>query len=182
MLNLNDSNMFKTDLEISEYDSYYNTYIGLVTLDAISELKNNLTEDLIFLESIDPQKHHYAYAKNKWTVLQLIQHCIDTERVFQYRALCIARGEKQNIPGFDENKYADSTKPETLSYKQVIKEFQSVRQSTVLLFESMQPKNLNMIGTANQSPLSPRACAFIIAGHWKYHLKIIKERYLADEK
>lgn len=166
------------DLAPDEFHEYFSTYINRVEGELILQFSLDLTKTVQKIKQIDLNKHHYAYDKNKWTVLQLLQHCIDTERVFQFRAFSIARSEKQNIQGFNENEYADSTPSETLNLTHLIKEFTSLRQSTIDLFESFSDKNLNIIGHANHSPLSTRACGFIILGHWDYHLQILNERYL----
>ena len=95
--------------EFTEYGTFFQRYIDYPRGDdARQVLENSLAPLEQFLSSIPDEKLHYAYRPGKWTVAQLLQHVIDTERVFAYRAMCIARGEEQALPGFDENVYADN--------------------------------------------------------------------------
>lgn len=119
----------------------------------------------------------FAYAAGKWTLKELLQHVTDTERVFIYRAMCVARGEKQSLPGFDEDMYAANSNANARSWKSLAEEFLAVRQSSRLLFESFTEEMLNQSGTANNRPIHVNAIGFILVGHALHHMHIARERY-----
>jgi hypothetical protein len=106
---------------------------------------------------------------------------IDTERILSYRALCIARGEKQSLPGFDENQYAEQAQYSRRSIKDLLREYRLVREANILMFSSFDEQMLSEVGTANGKSISARALLFIIAGHERHHLSIVKEKYLNSE-
>ncbi len=130
------------------------------------------------MDSIPVEKADYAYAEGKWTLKELLQHCIDTERIMVYRALCIARGEKQSLPGFDENSYAAASNANIRTWEGLVEEMQLVRKSTILMFDSFNEEQLQQRGSANNHPITCNALGFIIAGHFLHHERIVKERYL----
>ena len=107
----------------------------------------------------------------------MFQHVIDTERIFAYRALAIARGEATPIPGFDENEYANNATAANRNWKDMLVEWRVVRQSTNLLFASFTEEQQKRLGTASDNPISVNALGFIIFGHALHHLHILKERY-----
>lgn len=162
----------------TEYHPYFNTYIKLTEGDLILNLEQDIENIAQILQNIPKEKHHYAYQPGKWTIAQLIQHCVDTERVFQYRIFSIARGEKQMLNGFDENEYANALPTEAINFKNLIEEMIALRKSTVSMLRNIPDKDLLNIGSASGNPLSSRAAGFIILGHWKHHLSILEERYL----
>ena len=163
----------------NEYAPFYETYISLVPeADLQQAMKNSIQEMKSFLESIPRDKADYAYAPGKWSIKQLIQHVVDAERVFAYRALCVARGEKQNLPGFDENEYARTAEVSHRNLADLGDEFVAVRISSIRLFNSFTPEALVEMGTANGKPITARALGFIIIGHWRHHQRILRERYL----
>lgn len=130
-----------------------------------------------FLKSLPDAKVNYAYAEGKWTIGQLLQHMIDTERIMLYRALCIARGETQSLPGFDENAYADYAPATHRSLASLVAESLTLRQSSIQMFDSFTEDDLQRLGSSNKHPLNANALGFIIAGHAVHHIKVMKERY-----
>ncbi|WP_298896201.1 DinB family protein [uncultured Psychroserpens sp.] len=171
--------MTKDDLLKSEYNPYYQTYIEKAGSSHLNEgLKDNGNATIAFLESIPEDKLEYRYAEGKWTVKEIIQHLIDTERVFTYRALGIARGDKTLFPGFDQDEYAASCNANNRSIYSLMNEYKAVRLATINLFDGFTDEMLTKIGTASNSNLSPRAVAFIVTGHENHHCDVIKERYL----
>nr|WP_321235395.1 DinB family protein [uncultured Psychroserpens sp.] len=171
--------MTKEDLSKSEYNPYYETYIEKAGALALYEgLKTNGDLTIAFLESIPEDKLEYRYEAGKWTVKEIIQHLIDTERVFMYRALCIARQDKTLFPGYDQDAYAASCEANQRSMYSLMNEYKAVRLASIILFESFTKEMLTQIGIASNSNLSPRAVAFIIIGHENHHCDVIKERYL----
>jgi hypothetical protein len=123
-------------------------------------------------------KFDYRYAEGKWTIKEIIQHIIDTERIFAYRALRISRNDQTPLPGFDENDFANNTAAQTRGLQDLLTEFSAVRHSNLLLFKSFSDEQLLQVGIASEHSISVRAIGFILIGHQKYHQKVFEERYL----
>lgn len=169
----------RNDIKSHEYSSYYQNYIDKSgNLDLISGLKSNLEAITSFYESIPDEKLEYRYDHGKWTIKELIQHLIDAERIFAYRALRIAREDQANLHGFEQDDYVLTSHANLRSIQQLVEEYKVLRRSTILLFESLLEDDLSRIGMASGSPVSPRAIGFIIIGHENHHREIIEERYL----
>ena len=120
----------------------------------------------------------FAYAPGKWSIQQLLGHIIDTERIFSYRALAISRGERQALPSFDENEYLLHSQYESQDFADILTQYRHVRQATISLIDSFSTIQANQLGNANGQSVSVRALAWMIAGHEKHHIQVIKERYL----
>ena len=170
--------MTKSELPTSEYNAFYQTYIDkLPNEELIPILKDQKTEFVRFLKGLKEDDLKHFYAEGKWTVAQVLQHIIDTERIFQYRALTIAREDLTPLPGFDQDAYVPVSKAERRSLNSFIKEFELVRDAGIALFESFEEEMTNKIGEASKSQLTPRAAGFISAGHQKHHLLLFKSHY-----
>lgn len=163
---------------IDQYPPFYDTYVKLVPeeniLSALSYSMQQLKQDLSL---IGIEKADYAYAEKKWTVKQLIQHAIDAERVFAYRALCISRGELQSLPGFDENSYAEIANAHNRHLKDLKEEMLTVRLSTIQLFQGFDSAMLQRTGLSNQKLISVLALGYIIIGHWRHHAGVLHAKY-----
>lgn len=171
--------MTKDDLKPDEYNIYYKGYVDKTTgLDLKEGLKISGDDTINFLEAIELQKLEYRYEEGKWTIKEIIQHLIDTERIFSYRALRIARQDQTALPGFDQDEFADHSHANARSIDDLMNDYKAVRLSTLILFDSFSEAMLSSIGTASNSAISVRALAFIIMGHELHHCQIIKERYL----
>ena len=172
--------MTRTDLSRHEFNIYYGNYINLVDENhqLVEALKKGEEQTSSFFEKIDQNKLKTAYAEGKWTILEVFQHLIDTERIFNYRALCIARGDQTEFPGYEQDDYVPFSKANARSLNSLLTEYSTVRKATISLFENLSKEDLSQLGRASNSPLSPRAAGFIIAGHERHHEQIIKERYL----
>jgi len=158
---------------------YFKRYTDLVEEeDLATAFKNQSQMVTNLLSSIDEQKSTYAYAPGKWTLKEMLQHLIDAERIFSYRAVCFARKELQTLPGFDENEYAENSLANNRSWDNLVEEFWAVRRSCILLFESFTAEMLSNTGKAGNNELSAEQLGFIIVGHVNHHCKIIRERYL----
>lgn len=167
-----------SDLDSNEYNEYYQLYLNyLPELELIHLLEILKTEFVTFLEGLTQEDLKKSYADGKWTVAESLQHMIDTERIFQYRALSIARKDTVSLPGFDHENYARSSAAGNRKLSGFVREFTAVRDAGIALFESFDDRQLKEKGEANNSPLSVRAAAFIIAGHQKHHQMIFKMRY-----
>lgn len=171
--------MTSKDLQKNEYNPYYQNYINQVNDLSLQEgMKSNFERIMIFLDSIPEDKYDYSYEEDKWTIKEMLQHIIDTERVFAYRALCIARNDNSLFPGFDQDAYVVSSKANQRKFESLLNEYKLVKHSTIALFDSFTDEMLLRIGTASSSSISVRALGFIIMGHENHHCKIISERYL----
>jgi uncharacterized damage-inducible protein DinB len=163
----------------NSYASYFQQYIDQVPeTDLNTAFKNQAAGLNDFLHTITEEKSAYAYAQGKWTIKELLQHIIDAERIFAYRALCFARGEKTSLPSFDENEYAANSNAAGRTWKSLVEEFLAVRKATEFLFESLSEEALNNPGLANNNTTTAASVGFITLGHYYHHKKILEERYL----
>ncbi len=165
--------------EMNEFDSYYERYISLIADgDIISTLANQVSETLDLLNEISAEKSDFQYASGKWSVKELVGHVIDTERIFAYRALRIARGDKTPIEGYEQDDYIKYAAFAKCSLGDLAEEFALVRKANVLMFKNLSETAWHRRGVANNKEISVRALAYISAGHEIYHVNILKERYL----
>ena len=162
----------------TEYGAFYQTYINYTSGKDYSILVQQYNERIIEAwNAIPTEKINFAYAPDKWTIKQMLQHVIDTERIFAYRALAIARKEPAALLGFDENEYAKNATASHRNWKEMIAEWKILRLSTNILFGSFTEEDLKQKGTASNLPISVNALGFIIFGHALHHLHVLKERY-----
>ena len=165
--------------DLAEVPEFYHKYVNLIQEETVTEAIQKNTERILpYLKTIPAEKWNHRYAEGKWSIKEMVQHIIDTERIFSYRALCFARGEKLSLPGFDENTYAAASKADKRTSEELIAEFESVRKSIAFLFDSFDAEQLRATGVANNKPLSVNAIGYIIPGHVQHHINILKERYL----
>jgi hypothetical protein len=158
---------------------FYQGYVDLVRDNDFREaIRKNTKQFHRLLERIPRKKIDYAYAEGKWTIRQMLQHIIDAERVFAYRALRLSRKDGTPLPGFDENQWAASDGGADRKWNDLIEEFKAVRTSTEYLFESLSDDQLRFAGTVNDRPLNAFTIGFIIPGHVTHHMRILEERYL----
>lgn len=171
--------MIANQLSATEYAPYYQAYIDAFgNGDLLEEMEISIHEFIRFVQEVPLGKHDFRYAEGKWTLKDIIQHLIDAERVFSYRALRIARADQTPLPGFDENSYVPMAGADTRHLKSLLEEFAAVRHSTLLLFKSFSEAEMLRMGTASNVGVSVRAIGFIIVGHLRHHERIFKERYL----
>jgi uncharacterized damage-inducible protein DinB len=165
--------------DVSEYAPHYETYVSKVpdgNLVAIMEAQRQETQEL--LAAIPEGRALHRYAPGKWSIKEVIGHVTDAERVFCYRALRFARGDQTPLPGFDEKAYAPAGKFDMRPLPDLAAELDAVRHATIALFTGLDSEALARRGTANAKQISVRALAYIIAGHERHHLGILRERYL----
>jgi hypothetical protein len=161
------------------YPTYFSQYISKVPEENLAEAFKNQQEIIAdFFSPIPEIKWDFAYAPGKWTLKELLQHMIDTERIFAYRSLCIARKETQSLPGFNENEYAANSYAHTRNWHSLVEELKMVRQTTEMLFNSFPAEILNQSGVASNNPVTVNALGFISVGHIYHHLQVIKEKYI----
>ncbi len=165
----------------NEYAPFYQTYIHAVSnndKNIIENLQDSIQYALRILRALPYEKHVFRYDEGKWTIKEIIQHLIDSERVFNYRALRFARRDTTNLMGFDENLYVENADANSREFIELLDEFATLRKDTVLLYKSFSYDALVEIGTANGNTISVRALGYITSGHLLHHLKVIQERYL----
>ncbi|WP_445452365.1 DinB family protein [Flavobacterium sp. 25HG05S-40] len=172
--------MKPTDLKPEEFQGYFANYVNQVSNEytLIEELEISVHRLIKFVQNIPMDKFDYRYAEGKWTIKDIIQHLIDSERIFAYRALRFARNDATELPGFEENDYVDEAKANKRSIQQLLTELAVVRQATLSLFQSFSEEELLRIGVASHNPISVRALGFVIIGHQNHHQRVFEERYL----
>ncbi|UPT70891.1 MAG: DinB family protein [Flavobacterium sp. JAD_PAG50586_2] len=169
-----------SDLNTNEYASFYRTYIGQVSEEytLIEELEISVHRLIKFVQNIPMDKFDYRYEEGKWTIKDILQHIIDAERIFAYRALRFARNDKTALASFEENDYAVEADGNKRSIQELLTELAVVRQSTLFLFKSFSNEELLRNGIASNNPMSVRALGFVIIGHQNHHQRVFEERYL----
>jgi hypothetical protein len=165
--------------ESSEYVRYFAKYISLVPKgDVLESMERQLAETLTLLGGISPSKAEFRYAVGKWSIKEVVGHISDTERVMCDRALRFSRGDATPLPAFDENEYVRQANFDERTLADLASEFGSVRAATLHFFRSLGNEALMRRGVANNNEFTVRALAYIIAGHERHHVKLIRERYL----
>ena len=163
----------------TEHIAYYGKYIDLVPEnDAIAALESQLEDGLALLRAIPEAKGDHRYAPDKWTIKEVVGHIIDGERVFAYRALRFARKDTTPLPGFDQDEYVPAGEFGRRTLKDLVDEWELLRRANVAMFRGFEPEAWTRAGTANDSPMSVRALAYVIAGHGRHHSAILESRYL----
>jgi len=163
----------------SEYAPYYDRYISKVPDgDIIAILDRGLNEALTVIQSIPEDRGTHRYAEGKWSIKEVIGHVIDGERVFAYRALRFGRNDKTPLPGFEQDDFMKGAAFDKRTLKDLAEEYEHVRRSTISLFAGFEPEAWDRRGPANNDEVSVRGIAYIIAGHERHHLEVLKDKYL----
>ncbi|MGG3468632.1 DinB family protein [Neobacillus pocheonensis] len=164
----------------SEYPEYYVPYVNSVPEgDLLTHLKENLTKITELFENISEEDADFRYASGKWSIREVLGHMTDTERIMSYRLLRIGRGDQTALAGFEENDYVAASQINRLPVKNILDDFVATRKATITLIENMPEGAWANVGNANNTEVTARAVAYIIAGHEIHHRKIINDRYLA---
>ena len=170
------------ELTSVDYHSFYQPYIDAVgDVDLMEMMRRQLENFPKFIQSIPDERWHTAYGPSKWTIAEVLQHVVDAERVFQYRALRIARNDQTPLPGFDQDAYVPFSGAEKQTKESMIEAYRAVRQSSLSLFATFDREILGRKGISSNATVSVGALGFIICGHQKHHRNILRERYLADQ-
>ena len=165
----------------TEYAPYFERYMQLSVLKdktIIESLESAQDEFDSVLRNLPDKKHSFSYATGKWTLKELIQHVIDTERVFCYRALSFARNDQTSLPGFDQDVFVNVVAANNRDYYDLLDEMKVLRKSSIQLFKSFSKEALLRIGVASNNKMSVRALGYLFSGHQIHHINIVKERYL----
>jgi len=162
----------------TEYAAIYRGYVALVPeTDIVGVLETQAEEIRRLLATVSPEKETYRYAEGKWSIRQVLGHLVDAERVFGYRAFCFSRGEQAPLPSFDENRYVDAVRSDSVPLRELVEELALVRQGNLAALRRLDAREWAQVGTASGKPVSVRALAWIMAGHPRHHLQILRERY-----
>lgn len=161
-----------------EHAAFYSTYVNAVPegdlLDILEEQRTTMRE---LLGHLPPDRGGYRYGPDKWTILQVIMHLSDAERIFAYRALRVARNDATPLPGWDENAYAEAMDTDDISVAVALDDWETARASTLSMFRTFSDSAWERRGVASNHVVSARALAYIIAGHAAHHIRILRERY-----
>lgn len=172
--------MKRTELTREENNEYYDNYIHQIPEDLSLKdaYQQSISELVEFFSAIPEEKGTYRYAEGKWSIKEVFQHLIDSERIFAYRMFRIGRGDKAALAGFNQDDYIEPSGADAKTMIALIEEFKILRKSTISILNSLGNEDLKHLGTASGMGISARALAFIILGHERWHMKIIRERYL----
>jgi len=164
---------------MTDFQKYIQRYLDLIPSENwLDELKKSGEKTVSLFSFLTEEQSKFAYAEGKWTLKEVLLHLSDTERIFQYRILAIARGEEKDLPGFDEELYAQYSFANERSLDSLLDEYQLVRKSSQILLDTMNSSVLNNIGTASGNQISAQTIGKLIVGHNIHHLNVIEERYL----
>lgn len=165
--------------EATEYAPFYAPYLARVPeADALPALKGQLMEVLPLLESISEERAGFRYAPEKWSIRQVVGHLSDAERVFAYRMFRFSRKDETPLSGFDEDHFVAHGAYDGRTLKDLTSEFMHLREANLHMIRGFEPPMLTLAGLANEHPISVRALAFVMVGHVRHHLSVLKERYL----
>ena len=168
--------------DLSRVPEYYHKYINQAKEDDLMiAFQNNTLSFLSLLKAIPRDRQDHRYAEDKWTIKEVLQHIIDIERVFTYRALRFARKDDTALPGFDEKVFSASAKADKRNWDELIDEFAFLRKATELMFGSFDDEQLESAGTASNVSMYVLGIGYIVVGHCEHHLTILKEKYLEKE-
>lgn len=171
--------MKTSELSRTDYNPFYHTYIEVLgEVDLLDMMQKQLGNFPEFIKSVPESLLHTAYAEGKWTIAEVLLHVIDAERVFQYRAFRIGRGDQTPLPGFDQDAYVPRSRAGSRDKNSLISEYESVRMASLSLFRNLDESQLKQYGTISNARISVAALGFIICGHQKHHRNIIRQRYL----
>lgn len=168
--------------EPTEYAPYYDRYISLIAgSDILGTLESQRRQMLILLCGRDENDGDFRYAPDKWTVKEVLGHVCDTERIFAYRILRIARADRTPIEGFEQDDYVRNGPFANRPLPEIIEDYIAVRSATITLLRNLDEPAWTRRGIANKNEISVRALAYLMAGHELHHRRILEERYFATE-
>jgi len=161
-----------------EYSAYYETYISKLGDQNFSTLIQSQIQELKSFVASKPEGWaNVPYAPGKWTPKEVIGHCIDTERIMTFRSLCIARGEKKLLPGFDQDPYVVQGQFNAVSLDDLLSDFEVQRQAILTMARTFPKAAFQEVGSANGNPMSTRALLWIIPGHFMHHFQVLQHAY-----
>jgi uncharacterized damage-inducible protein DinB len=164
--------------QAGEYAPYYERYISLIQEnDILATLDRQRREMVLLLSGLSEEQGDFRYAPEKWSAKQVLGHVCDTERVFAYRALRIARADATPMEGFEQDDYVKNGPFARHVIAEVIEDYIAVRRATISLLRSLEEAAWSRRGIANKNEVTVRAIAYTIAGHEVHHRRILQEKY-----
>ncbi len=172
--------MQRNTIHAKEHDVYYSRYLEKLpaSIGLLEAYHQDFDRVRSYFSAIPTPMHTYRYAAGKWSILEVLQHLIDTERIFIYRAFRIARADKTPLANFDQDGYVPASGAHGKSMATLLKEFEATRLASISLLESLAEEDLARIGTSSDNAMSARAAAFVVPGHNVWHMEIIDAKYL----
>jgi hypothetical protein len=164
----------------SEYAPHFQAYMEHAKSadDILAALETQVGEIRTLVGGLDEAGAGHRYAEGKWSIREVIGHVADAERVFGYRAMCIARGETASLPSFDENVYAANAGHDARPLSDLLDELAELRSANLRMWRGLTPASWTRLGVANNKEITPRAIAYVTLGHARHHMAILRERYL----
>ena len=157
---------------------FYQNYISKAPDEDVAKaIRTNTKNFRKLLKRIPKKKIDYAYEEGKWTIREMLQHIIDAERVFSYRALAFARHETQRLPNFPEDNYAAVAGAGNRTIEDLVDELKLLRRSFKALYDSFTPAMLNNMGLGFKGLYSVAAIGYIVPGHQRWHLRVLEDKY-----
>lgn len=167
---------------LNEYAEYYDRYASLVPeTDILQVLREQLESLRTLLSTIPAEQETFRYAPDKWSIREMIGHLNDGERIFGYRAFSFAHGEAAALPGFEQDDYVRESNSAETPLQDLLAQFVALRQANLLMLEQLKESAWTRSGIASDNPITVRALVWIIAGHVRYHMQILAERYLTTQ-
>ena len=169
-------------IQLNDYQKNYNPYYDLYLKNLYKKdnltnrLKENLEEVYVFFNTIEDEKFSFAYAPEKWNIAQIFQHIIDTERIFCYRALKIAREPEPDIIAYDHEKYAENSSFQSKAI--LLEDYKNNRMASMSLFKTFSQKELSKSVNFSHYKFNVGLIPFIFCGHELHHIKVVKDKYL----
>jgi hypothetical protein len=164
--------------QASEYAPYHERYISLIQdNDILTTLDRQRGEMVLLLCGLREADGDFRYAPDKWSAKEVLGHVCDTERIFAYRALRIARGDATPMEGFEQDDYVKNGPFARHAIAEVIEDYIAVRRATISLLRSLEEEGWSRRGIANKNEVTVRAIAYLIAGHEVHHRRILEEKY-----
>ena len=162
-----------------EFAPHFDGYVAHVPeTDIIAVLREQANEVRDLIKEIPEDRAGFRYGPDKWSVREVLGHLADCERVMSYRATCLARGEQSELPGFDENEYVRTANFDGWTLTELAAQFENLREANVSIFEHLDPEAWERKGIVNSNSITVPAIAWVMAGHVRHHIQILKERYL----
>jgi len=166
-------------MESNTYPEFYQSYIERIPDgDQMLLFQQSIKDTISSLALVSDSQASQSYESSKWTIKDVLQHLIDTERIFCFRALSMARGDTANLKGFDHQKYANQAGANQRSLRSLLEEYKLLRSSTIDLFNSFSPEMLQKSALVDGNKLRTVQIQFIILGHHLHHLEVIQRKYL----
>jgi len=162
----------------NEYAPFYAGYVARVPETEILEVLREQPKELKRVaDSVVPDKESFRYAPDKWSVRELFGHLVDAERFFGHRAFCVSRGDANPLPGFDEKLYVSESSYDSRPLAEMVEDFSLLREANSRLLENLDAAAFSREGVANGAKVTVRALAYIMTGHARHHLAVLRERY-----